>query len=135
MPASVEHHVSQGTAQPKLLQGQHECTSQGLGGALAPEASCQLTLSGVKRDLTPKLMQPMRACCLGEEQRVSLPLSVQGSLLSNVPQSTCGFLRAPPPASVPLSFPLCEVVQEFYSVSRGRHQASLVPFPRSQNSS
>lgn len=45
-------------------------TSPGLHGTTLPEASLGPTLSGVRSDFTPKLMQPMNPLCLGEQQRL-----------------------------------------------------------------
>lgn len=124
MPASVGHHVTESSS-PQAFPGPK--------WTMTPEVSCELTLSGVKRDLTPKLMQPMSARCLGEEQRVSLLLSVQGSLLE--------VFHSVHVAAEGTSTCFCSFVShfvrwadEFYSVSPGKHRAWLVLFPKSQSS-
>lgn len=46
-------------------------TSPGRGGLTLPEASLGPTLSGVRRDFTPKLMQPISPLCLGEQETLA----------------------------------------------------------------
>lgn len=63
--------ISQTEAPPQGFQTKASaCTSPGLGGLTLPEASLGPTLSGVRRDFTPKLMQPMSPLCLGEQEKL-----------------------------------------------------------------
>lgn len=65
---SVEHHLTDRNATRGLPDKGPTYTSPGLGGMTLPEASSGPTLSGVRRDFTPKLMQPMSPLCLGEQE-------------------------------------------------------------------
>lgn len=47
------------------------CTSPGRDGLTLREVSLGPTLSGVRRDFTPKLMQPISPLCLGEQETLA----------------------------------------------------------------
>lgn len=59
--------------QKEVLPRGFQTKQLGLGRVTLPAASLGLTLSGVRRDLTPKLMQPMSPLRLGEQERLQSP--------------------------------------------------------------
>lgn len=63
------HHLT-GRSPAQGLPDKGPCLSQPWPSGMAlPEPSVGPTLSGVRRDFTPKLMQPMSPLCLEEQQR------------------------------------------------------------------